>query len=109
MAYKAVKTNRSSCVVAGTQYSLIYHRGTTVKKYPGTLGIFCFKTEKAARAFFGPYGLILKVRGKNPQEPPPEIPHFCQEDILRFYKTGTSEMIATPPGTILYDEVKVLE
>ena len=108
MAYKAVTKNRTSCIVYGTKYCLRYLKGHIVKKHPGTLGIFCFKTKRDARNFTSVL-VILKVKGKKSQKPPFQIPNFHSEDINAFYKNLKTPMMDTPPGTILYDEVKVLE
>jgi len=118
IAYKVVTIHRGSIMVnkfkdsigsfEKNKYHLEYPQGKTIIAIKGTLGIFCFKTEKDAKNWID-FGKILKVRpltkGHKPKHFQKGISELC---INNFYANPKIYNVKLPKGTICFDKVKVL-
>ena len=99
-----------------SDYINTYERDTTVRAKKGSLGIFTFKTMKAALKFIKPYSslshtaIILRVepigKGKTPLGIAPG--GSVLNSILDFYSGKAEGKIPPPEGTICYPAVRVL-
>ena len=96
-------------------YINTYERDTVVRAKEGSLGIFTFKTKKAAREFIERYGslkhiTILRVKPIGKGKTPTEIVlgGSVLNSILDFYSGKFCKKVPPPQGTICYPAVKVL-
>jgi len=99
----------------------IYKKGTIVNSYPGSPGIFTFKTKKDAKTFilrnaeFPEDFMILRVRPIGRGKTPAKVVAGAVNAIadLRHYLKKESidniEFMSPPDGAICYPSVEVLD
>jgi len=113
--YKVVyKFSRTSTSAKGS-YCIVYHKNTTVKASPNTLGIMVFKRRWQAKQFGESYipghYIIVRVRTFSRGRIPKRISMSTVPYSLNaFYiKSGDMRSMMPPTGTICYDKVEVLD
>ena len=98
----------------------VYKKGTVVNAYPGSPGIFTFKTKKDAENFirvtseFEENFMILRIRPIGKGKTPAKIVAGAVNSIaeLRLYLKKQDfyiELAIPPDGTICYPSVEVLD
>ncbi len=122
--YKVVRKDNRTSVYASGKYEKMYTKGTRVKASKDTVGLFCFYDEDIAMNFAvsnSTYSTtcIIKVEAEEEALCKATICSILQneEGLDRFYKFIQSNqeipdwivMPATPEGTVLCKELKVLE
>lgn len=116
--YKVVDDNRDSITITSSKYKLHYEKGDTVKAIPGTLGVFVFRDFDTAANFSLEFEnsrgcQIVKVEAKGKGKHPNRISSFSHnEGMDRFYSRMSlcqNEVMGSPPGTLCYPEIEVLE
>ena len=107
-------SGRRSSAFASGKYNLDYARGAVVRAIEGTFGVAVFKTWKQAERFVIIYSLLPRMvirvrpigRGKSVKYICPQI----KESYLDiFYSEKAVNVMESPPGTIFYPAVEVLE
>ena len=105
--YKVLR-DRSSCYACG-DFRLEYLKGTTVKAIPGTLGIMVFDTYENADVFATYKHHIVKVKPIGRGKKRPSICTWTGTIDLNYFYEDKNKGIHSPPGTICYPAVEVLE
>ena len=104
---------RSSAFASG-KYSLDYAKGTIVRAIKGTLGVAVFKTRKQAERFLIIYSILphqlIRVRPIGRGKSVEYISNQIEESELDiFYSEKAITVMKSPPGTVFYPAVEVIE
>lgn len=114
--YKVVLVDRGSTFAQG-KYRLEYIKGKIVKAIKGTLGIMVFKRRREAEHYkrkyldYGKTGIILRVETLSRGKTVWSLCHLFSSIELDLFYSGHHNPYAypSPPGTMCYDKVKVLD